>query len=312
MIDVIAIGLLVVLAVRGWSRGFVRQALDVLTLILGAIIALRLAPVVGRLLTSLFGWSPEPARVVGGTVLFIAMSVAAGFASSAIHRSMRRLPGTSLVNSLAGAALGAVYALVIAIAAVTLLSALPLPKAVASELAASAVAERVVDPGGPAQRAVEAISGDHAVQSMIWLRRIAGEWLFVPSTDAELTMPVDGVEHAHPSSGAADALAAAIDRVRGERGLSQLAWSDDLDVVAVTRAGAIYRTGSFTDARPLNERLDAAGIVAANGTERLLLAPTIEGVERAIDASGQYDQAGIGVVDGPYGLLTVLVLTRSA
>ncbi len=311
MIDLIAVAVFVVLVVWGWSKGFVRQALDVATLVLGAIIAFRLAPVVGRMLTTLFGWSPEVARVVGGSLLFLALAVAAGFAASRIHRSMKHLPGTSLLNSLAGAALGAVYAIVLAVAAVTLLAALPLPRAVAAELEESTVAERVVDPSGPAQRAIGAMSGDRAVQSMIWLRRFVGDWIFVPADGDELTLPVSGSDAARPSSRAADDVVTAIDLVRADRGLEPLEWSDALELVAVTRAGSIYRSGSFTTDPPVADRLGAAGIAATESTERLLLAPTIEGVAKAIDATGSYQRAGVGVVDGPFGMLTVLVLTSA-
>lgn len=312
MIDLIAIAVLVLLAVRGWSRGFVRQALDVMTLVVGAILAFRLAPAVGRVLTTLLGWSPELARVLGGAALFLALSIAAGFAAAAIHRSMRKLPGTSLLNSIGGAGLGVVYALILAVAAVTLLSALPLPTVVAGELSESRVVARVVDPEGPAQRAVVAISGDRAVQSMIWLRSVAGDWLVSTADQVDLQLPVTGDEDAKPSTQAAAAVVLAVDRARGENGLAPLRWTDELAVVAVARAGAIYRTGIFSADQPLDHRLDVAGIVATDSAERLLMAPTVEGIGKAIDSAGSYDQAGIGVVEGPYGLLAVLVLVTDA
>jgi hypothetical protein len=100
--------------------------------------------------------------------------------------------------------------------------------------------------------------------------------------------------------------------VRDEEGLAPLQWSDELAVVAVARAGSIYRTGSFATDQPLEERLELAGITAAGSAERLLLAPTIEGVGKAIGSAGSYREAGIGIVDGPYGMLTVLVLVGDA
>ena len=308
VIDLIAVAVLVVLAVRGWSRGLVRQALDVATLVVGAVLAFRLAPGVGRLLTTLLGWSPELARVLGGAALFLALSIAAGFTAAAIHRSMRKLPGTSLLNNMAGAGLGAVYALILVLATVTLLSALPLPTAVASELSESQVAAKVVDPEGLAQRAVVAMSGDRAVQSMIWLRRVAGDWLVSTADQVDLRLPVTGDEDAKPSTQAAAALVVAVDQARNESGLAPLRWSDELAVVAVARAGAIYRSGTFSADQPLDHRLHVAGIVAGDSAERLLMAPTVEGIGKAIDSAGSYDEAGIGVVEGPYGLLAVLVL----
>jgi uncharacterized membrane protein required for colicin V production len=312
VIDLIGLAIFVLLVVRGWRRGFVRQALDVATLLLGVALAFRLAPIVGRMMSDTFGWSPELARVVGGAMLFLALSVGAGFLSSAIHGSMKRLPGTSLLNSAGGAGLGGVYALVLAVAAITLLAAIPLPAAVAAELEESKIAAQVVDADGPAQRAVEAVSGDRAVQSIIALRRLADDWLLVATEDDDRVLPGSGSGDARPSTKAASAVVASVDRVRAELGLAPFQWSDDLEIVAVARASAIYRTGSFTAMQPLHDRLGGAGIDTAESAERLVLAPTVEGAGRAIDSTGSYDRAGVGVVDGPYGLMVVLVLVGDA
>ena len=164
MVDLIAVAVLVLLVIRGWVRGFVREAIDVATLVLGAILAFRLAPLVGRLVTGVFGWSPEPARILGGAAIFVVITIGAAFAGSAIHRALNKLPGTSLLNHVAGAGLGAVYAAVLAIVAVTLVSAVPLPAVLSDELEDSVVAATIIDPDGPAQRAVGAISGDPALQ----------------------------------------------------------------------------------------------------------------------------------------------------
>ena len=312
MIDLIGLAIFVLLVVRGWRRGFVRQALDVATLLLGAALAFRLAPMVGRMMSDTFGWSPELARVVAGAMLFLALSVGAGFLSAAIHGSMKRLPGTSLLNNVGGAGLGGVYALVLAVAAVTLLAAIPLPAAVASELEESKIAAQVVDADGPAQRAVEAVSGDRAVQSIIALRRLADDWLLVATEDDDRVLPGSGSGDARPSTKAAGAVVASVDRVRAELGLAPFQWSDNLEIVAVARASAIYRTGSFTGQQPLHDRLGGAGIDTAESAERLVLAPTVEGAGKAIDSTGSYDRAGVGVVDGPYGLMVVLVLVGDA
>ena len=58
MIDVLVGTILILLIVRGWMKGLVREAIDVGTLIVGAVIAFRLAPSAGRLLTAIFGVSP--------------------------------------------------------------------------------------------------------------------------------------------------------------------------------------------------------------------------------------------------------------
>lgn len=307
MIDFVALVVLVLLVVRGWRRGFVREALDVLTLLIGAVLAFRLAPVVGRMLSETFGWFPEVSRVVGGAMLFLALAIGAGFAAAAIHGSMRRLPGTSLLNSIAGAGLGAVYALILAIAALTLLSAIPVPSAVAAELDESEVATRVTDADGPAQRAVRAMSGDRAVQSIIWLRKIADDWL-VSGDDGDVVLPAAAPNETRPSGQAADELVAAVDGARETAGEAELDWQPILDVVALARANGIYREGSFRAERSLAHRLDDIGLTSEGSVEQLVLAPTIEGAVGAVDSGGAFTAGGVGVVEGPYGLMVVLVL----
>lgn len=313
MVDLIAFAVLALLVIRGWARGFVREAIDVATLVLGAFLAFRLAPLLGGVVTEVFGWSPEPARILGGAALFVAITIGAGFAGSAIHRTLNKLPGTSLLNHIAGAGLGAVYAAVLAIVAVTLLSAVPLPGVIGDELEDSAVAAGIIDPDGPAQRAVWAISGDRALQSMIWIRRMADDWRLVALGGADIRLPSAGESSARPSAEATNAVADAIDSTRALAGLDPLRWEDQLSLVAVTRAGAIYRSGSFVDGQTLEARLSAAGVTAADSQELLVLAPTVDRLGDSVDPTGDGSmRAGVGVVDGPYGLLAVLVLVTDA
>jgi uncharacterized membrane protein required for colicin V production len=296
MIDLVAFSVLALLVVRGWARGFVRQAIDVVALVLGAALAFRLAVPVGSLITATLGWSPEMARIVGGAALFLALSIGAGLVGSMIHRSLRHLPGTNLLNRAAGATLGAVYAAVIAVVVLSLAAALPLPSAVAAELESSKLVRRVVDPEGPAQRAVGAVAGDRAMQSMIWLRRVADDWLLEGSGD-DIALPQTDDRAFRPSVEAAARVAAAIDDARIQAGEPPLAWSPQLGVVAVARAGSIYRSGSLDAAAPVPDV-----------EERVMLVATIEAAARAIDGHGGFSSAGIGVVDGPYGLLVVMLV----
>ena len=100
MIDVLIGTLVVLLIVRGWMRGLLREAIDVGMLVLGAIAAFRLAPIAGGVLSSLFGMSPELARVVGGLLLFVAIWVAASIAAFVISRSLEIVPGLLTLNRL--------------------------------------------------------------------------------------------------------------------------------------------------------------------------------------------------------------------
>jgi len=307
LIDAVAVTIFAILVIRGWMRGFVREAIDVGTLVLGAVLAFRLAPVAGRLLTGAFGVAPDLARLIGGTVLFIGIAIGASLLGALINKSVKHLPGLSTLNRIGGAALGAVYGAILVVIAVTLLAAAPLPEAVADQFDESSVVEFATRPDGIAQRAVEVMTGDRALQSMIWIRGVVGGWV-IDSRVTDVTLP--GGATAHPSSEAAAELFGDINGVRSAAGLSPLVWSDTVAPVALDRALRVSETGSLDPPSPIGDRLDAAGIAHADAVEYLILAPTVGGLGDAAGDGDGFTTVGIGVVEGPYGLIAAVILTR--
>ncbi|MFV9672934.1 MAG: CvpA family protein [Acidimicrobiia bacterium] len=308
MIDFVVLALVVLLVVRGWVRGLVREAIDVGTLVLGALLAFRLAPTAGRLLSDLTDLSPEPARVIGGVVLFIAITVGATIVGSLIHRSIKHLPGLTTLNRIGGAALGVVYAAVLVVIATTLISATPMPSALAEEVEQSSVVAFVVEPDSVAQDVIGLLSGDRALQSMIWIRSAVDGWTIDPRF-TDVTLPgMDVGSGSHASTATADLLYEEINRDRAEAGLDPLTWSESMSLVAVTRAFDVYRSGSFEAVSPIADRLSEVGISGTNPVEYLLLAPTPDGLVEAANTGEGFTTVGIGVVDGPLGLMAVIVL----
>jgi len=307
LIDAVAVALFGLLVVRGWIRGFVREAIDVGTLVLGAVLAFRLAPPAGRLLSGAFGVSPDLARLIGGAVLFIGIAIGASLLGALINKSVKHLPGLSTLNRIGGVALGAVYAAILVVIAVTLMAAAPLPDAVADQFDESRVVEFATRPDGIAQRAVGAMTGDRALQSMIWIRGVVGGWA-IDSRVTDVTLP--GGSAGRPSSEAAQELFADINRARSDSGLSPLAWSDDVALVALDRALEVSDTGSLAPRSPITDRLDAAGIGYDEASEYLILAPTVDGLGDVAGDGDGFTTVGIGVVDGPYGLIAAVILTR--
>jgi uncharacterized membrane protein required for colicin V production len=308
MIDIVVATLLVLLVVRGWVRGLLREAIDVGTLVVGAILALRLAPSAGEILQRVVGMSPSLARVVGGSLLFVAIWISASIAAMLIHRSIKVVPGLSTLNRLGGAALGIVYAVVLVVIGITLMSAAPLPPAVANAFDRSGVVAYVAEPVGPAQRALGMVSGDRALQSMAWIRGAVDDWVLDPTVSV-VTLPVnDDSAGIHASVDAAADVYERINSVRADAGLEPLAWSDTLSVVATSRALAAYQSGSFVAQKSIEERLTSSGMAVQRADERMLLAPTPPGVAAAVDPEGAFTEVGVGIVDGPYGLIGVVVM----
>src|SRR5690606_4478417 len=101
MLDFILGLYIAALAVRGWLRGFVRELMDLIGLIVGAVVAFRLSEPFGGFLTDRFVVSPEWGRIGAGIVLFVlcgvSMTIIAHFLSK-----VARLSGLTLANRLLG------------------------------------------------------------------------------------------------------------------------------------------------------------------------------------------------------------------
>lgn len=307
MIDIAVVVLLIALIVRGWTRGFVREAIDVGALVVGAFLAFRLAPWAGSLLSSYFNIAPDMARVAGGAILFLAISIGAGVVGSLISKSIKHLPGLTFINRLGGALLGAVYTVVLVVIAVTLISAAPLPGVAQAHADLSTVVAVVSRPNGVAQQGMRALTGDRALQSMIWIRDTVDGWVIDPSS-TDVTLPSDGgAADAHASTSMAQELYDDINDARGDAGLAPLNWSDGMSLVAATRAMEAYRTGTLAEQQPLGDRLAAAQVPFGRAEEYVVLAPTVGGLGETAPSGEGYSDVGVAVVDGPYGLLAVII-----
>ena len=108
IIDVVAILMLALLLVRGWWRGFVREAMDLVGLILGTVLAFRLAPFMGGTVNAVFDVSEPVARLIGGSIVLMAVGIALAIVTRAIDQKFQ-LPGLNLINRASGAGLAAAW-----------------------------------------------------------------------------------------------------------------------------------------------------------------------------------------------------------
>ena len=321
MVDLILLGLFGLFGVRGWRRGLVREALDVLTLIVGAVLAFRMAQPIGAVIVEIVDISPEVARIVGGVVAFIAISIGASIATHFLHRTIRILPGLPLLNRLGGAALGLAYVLVLATLALTVVRVLPGAESAAAHVEDSVLAAELTDPEGPVQRGFGVLLGDRVMQTILVLEDLVGQRsVAFGASDGAVSLPGVGDGLVHPSDDAAREVFDAVNEERIAAGAEPLTWSEALSGVAAGYAEEMYRTGRLAHrsdiSGSLEDRLRAADISTARHAENLALGATTAGVHDAVVASPPHranlvltdvDRVGVGVVSGPFGLMTVQI-----
>ncbi len=321
MIDALLAGLLLFLAVRGWYRGLVREALDLAGLVAGTVLAFRFGPLLGGVISSMANISADTGRLVGGLVLLVATGVAAALLARAIEPRVRR-PGINLIDRAGGAVLAAGWGAFLLMVLLSLLLVLPLPGGVGQQLDGSAVSRFLTFPGGVPQTVFRALSGDRVIQALLQLRDAVGERQVIVEGDESVELPAADPADLKDDNAAATEIFDLLNRARVDAGLAPLAWSPALSEVAAGHAREMYLEGYFSHHSPVTgtvgDRLAAAEITYSLAGENLALAATTTQVHDGLMGSTghrenilrpEFRRVGVAVVDGPLGLMTVQVFT---
>lgn len=309
------------LFVRGWVRGFVREAMDLVGLILGIALAFRFSGLVGDGLADWLGISPEMGRLVGGVAIFIAIGIGASVAAHYLQRVFT-LPGLALTNRLFGGGLALTWALFVAMLLLSLLVVIPLPDTVGENLEESNVASALTDPESFPQRLFHTLAGDRVLEALLNLDELVGSEKVILEEDETLEVPAADPDDLRRDEKAAEQIFELLNRSRIEQDLDPLAWSTPLALVGDAHATEMYVEGFFSHTSPatgtIADRMAAAGIPYLIVGENLALAATARTVhEGLMDSPGhranilgeRFTRVGVGVIRGPYGLMVVQVFS---
>lgn len=321
MIDAFVVSLLVLLAVRGWFRGLVREAMDLVGLVLGIVVAFRGGGAVGKLIEGMSGISPDAARLAGGLILLVAVGVGAALLARVVGSRFRR-PGLNLIDHAGGVALGLAWGAFALVVLLSLAVILPLPAAIGRQLDSSAITGFLTDPAGVAQRTFRGLAGDRVVEALLNLHQLVGDRRVVVEGEESIALTPAAPGDLHHDEEAAAEVFDLLNRARLDAGVDPLAWSPALVLVAQGHAAEMYLEGYFSHRSPVTgtvgDRLEAAGITYRVAGENLALAATPTEVHAGLmDSPGhrenilrsEFSRVGVAVVAGPLGLMTVQVFT---
>ncbi|RLE16117.1 MAG: hypothetical protein DRJ28_02305 [Actinobacteria bacterium] len=318
--DLIVVAIVVAFVARGATRGLLREALEIAVLLVGVFLVFRLSPAIGSIISGMANVPFEAARIAAGVVLFFVLVIGGAFVARILSGMLGVIPGATLLNRTGGAVVGAGYGVLSVILSTALVSVAPIPTGfrgtVVGSIDASPVGRRILEPTGLIQRTVSSVSGEEVFSTVIALQDAVGARLVAGTIP--IPLPDIGDSPLPPSQLAAQQVFDSLNRTRIAEGLDPLGWSGDLAVVAVTRAGAVYRSGWLALDSHLADSLAARGVPGTINTEMVVLAASPEGVVEAFTGASayrdaivarQYHKAGIGIVEGPYGYLAVQVLS---
>ena len=316
MVDFILGLFLTGLLLRGWLRGFVREILDLVALVIGLWIAFRLSAPLGDFLTRSFGVTPEVARIGAGIALFVLFGVSMSVAAHYLSKMMK-LPGLNMVNKLGGAAVAVAWGVAIVLVVVNVVGVLPIPDGWKDQLDQSTVAQAIAGPDALPQQLFESLAGDNVLGALASIQDIFGASRAVPEGDEVLTIPPAAPDEVRQVRDEAAGLIEEINRFRAGLGLGALQPSDAITDVAEEKAVASYTSGTLVRDADCSGALTRAGVRVALCGEAIALAGTALGaLDGILDSdSGHtelsqpgYDRTGLSVVDGPTGRLVVILL----
>jgi uncharacterized protein YkwD len=319
MLDFVLGLLLAGLLVRGWTRGFVREILDLVGLILGVWIAFRLSAPLGEFLSDRFGVAPEVAAIGGGIVLFVLFGVAMAIAARYLSKVMN-LPGLTMINRAGGAAVALGWGVVIVLVVINLALVMPLPESWDQAIEDSTVAQAIVGPDALPQQAFESVGSSQVLASLTALESVLGASRAVPEGSEIVVIPVAQADEIRQVRQDAADLMVRINEYRAGQGLGALTSSAVFTAVAESRAAGMYTSGRISRDTPpggsVIDDLTAAGVRPTLAGENLALASSaraaFDGMLDSPTAIAQfstpgYDRAGVAVVEGPTGRLVLVV-----
>lgn len=316
MIDFILGLALAAMLVRGWLRGFVREALDLVGLVVGLWLAFRLSAPLGDFLTNSFGLSPEVARIGGGVILFILFGALLSVAAHYLSKVMN-LPGLSLVNRVGGAAVAVGWGIVIVLILVSIISVLPIPDDWRTEVEESNVVRLIAGEDALPRRAFESLAGDNVISAIASLRNLFGSARAVPQEGETLEIPPAPPDETRQVRDEAGQVLERLNEDRVGVGLRAVQEVAIMTRLAEERAEGLYSRGGLRKiedcASALADRsyqvVACDNGVALAGTAMAAYEGIYESSEgRTMIETPQPDRAGVSVVEGPTGRLVVIIL----
>lgn len=302
--------------VRGWLRGFVKEALDLVGLVVGVWAAFRLSIPLAGFLGDAFGVSPEVARIGGGVLLFVLISAGLSIGAHYLTKIMR-LPGLTLVNRAGGSAVAVGWGIAIIFVIASLLTVMPIPSAWRSQIRDSTVLQAITGEGAIPRRAFESIAGDNVLSAMSALRSIFDSARLVPVGDEVIEIPPAGSDEVRQVRDEAEAALNEVNERRVGMGLGAVRSASVLTELAEKFAVDSYSGGRLTRLQDCQSNLRERDMVVLACDNAVALAGTAMGGLDGILESGpgselvldsKFDRVGAAVVEGPTGRLLVLIL----
>ena len=317
VLDLVVLTTIAGAAFRGWTRKSVREALALLGFVAALVLVVGLTGLVSTIF-ELFSAGEDLARAMAAGLLFVIGLVAGVIAGIRAARNTS-ISGPRWLDSLGGVAFALVRTMALAALVLLCLDIAWGQSSVGHRMIADSLSGRfLVDDESPFAATYTSL-----IHNSTDLRALE-RWAQQDERSSEVGYLQNDFEATGErliaSPTAEREMLRAINSSRRERGLPPLEWCGACAEVARSHSKDMYRDGYFShedlDGDDPFDRMIAAGISYGAAGENLALAPTVEEAHTGLMASPDhranilrraFDEVGIGIYRGPYGLMCTQV-----
>lgn len=312
--DVVFAAFVAFYAFRGFRRGLIREGFDLIGIVGGIGLGLWLYTGPGAALH----WMGVPrfwASIVGGGLIFAAIFVGSVLAARKVQSGLG--PRAETVGfQVGGASFAAAWATLFAIFVLVVITVIPAPRAIESSVTDSLLGRAVLSKDSKVYPILQASARREARDLLFYLKQYFTQ-LHPPTTDpSHEFFKLDPTSEVHLDPQAEVQILALVNKERRARGLRELKPLAKMREVARAHSQDMFVRGYFSHVDPDNndpfQRMEKAGLTFVYAGENLALAPSVNLVHRGLMNSPkhkenilkpQFTDVGIGVFDGPYGLM---------
>lgn len=313
ILDLVVVVTVVLAVVRGWKRRSIREAFALLGVVCGIVLVVFATGSVAALIRAVSPADGGLSRAIAVPVLFVLAAATGTIAGYRIAKGVE-IRGPRTFDASGGAA----FALIRILTTVTILlialevwwGPLSMGHAMIDDSVSGEVLTGDESPFGGFYESL--VDGSEDLQAVEAWARQRDNTADVGYRESEL----EATRDLELRPDAERAMLVAINRERRDRGLRPLEWCESCAVVARAHSRDMYRDGYFShedlDGNDPFDRMQAADIPYDAAGENLALAPTVEEAHEGLMTSPEhrdnilrpvFDEIGIGIYEGPYGLM---------
>lgn len=302
-VDLVIIVFILYFLVMGYFQGFLRQAIDLMGLILSFLFAVKFYSELAKFINTHFNLPLSFAGIVGFFIAWFVFRLIYYFASGLAYKKIPENIKESKYNRFGGGAPALIKGVVMAAILLILIMVLPIPTSYRDTISNSKIGGNLVKNSSNVESYLEKQFGGTINDTLTFLT--------VKQESEETTNLGFKTSKVSVDTASENRMLELVNQERTSRGLKALVMDKKLQEVARAHSKDMFENGYFShtslDGKSPFDRMHSAGITFFAAGENLALAPNVDIAHdglmnspghRANILTAEFGKVGIGVIDG--------------